>query len=227
LSMPATTVGANLEASGGGSLDAPAPSNLPVTITSNSPNVLLSNCQQVLGCTTTATDVGSQSITVVVPQGAGVGANGGFPGYYVQATAGSGTAVLTASAPGFISGSITVTLAPSAFVLVGANGVGGQIAASVGSTVNLTVNTVVLDANLAPTQILFEPVRGGITPSVAVTSDSSAGVVTNSPVAIAGGNNTGTVSINAVSAGTANITAATPAGFTTPSSGNTLQMVIQ
>ena len=227
LLMVTPTVGGNLEAPGAGSLDAPAPSNLPVTITSDNPNVLLSNCQQILGCTgTAATDVGSQSILVVVPLGNGVNSVG-FPNYYVQALANSGTATLTASAPGFNPGFITVTLAPAALVISGPNGYGGNFGAQLGNgTASLAVSAVVLDANLAPTQIPPQAVRGGFSASVAVTSDSPAAVVVGSPVSVNAGSSSVPVVLQLEATGVADISVATPSGFTTPSSGNQLSITI-
>lgn len=229
LAMSETTLGGNLEWLGSGALTAPAPSNLQLTITSSDPTkVLLSNCGQALGCTSPATTAGSQSITVTVPQGGGVNS---FPNFYAQGVAISGTAQLTASAPGFASGSITVTLAPSGLVISGANGVGQNVSASVNSSINLAVTAVVLDPNtLAPTS-LVQPVSGALSPSlsVTVTSNNSDAVVTNSPVPVPAGTSSGTVTVQtgSTSGVTAIIGVPTPSGFTTPSTGNALGVVIQ
>jgi hypothetical protein len=215
--MIETTIGGNLEVPAAGALDAPSPSNLPVTIVSNSPNVLLSTSPGALG---------TDSITVTVPTGAGVNSIG-FPTYYVQALSNSGTAQLTASAPGFRPGTITVSLAPAGFVLIGPNGVGADfgILRSAGS-VNLTVSAVVLDpATLVPTPIL-QQVRGGMTAAVTVVSDSAAAVVSGSPVMVPAGSASGVVTLQLQTTGVANISVVTPAGFTMPVSGAQLSATI-
>jgi hypothetical protein len=223
LRMTVTTIGANLEVEGSGALDVPAPSDLPVTITSgDKTKVLLS---------TSPTGTGSQSITVTVPAGKGVNAFG-FPSYYVYALTKSGTVTLTASAPApFKSSTFSVTLAPAGFVIDGGNGVGIDVGTMLGRDVTLTVSAYVLDpSSLAP--LIPEALSGGLaaSPSVAVTSDNPAGVVSGSPVVIASGNASGTATLHAASSGTATVTAATPStpkGFTTPSSGTSLKVVIQ
>jgi Divergent InlB B-repeat domain len=219
--MIVTTIGNNLEVPAAGALDVPAPNcnnsgGLPVKIASNNSNVLLS---------TSATAAGSSSITVTVPAGSGVNSIG-FPTYYVQAKAKSGTATLTASdagspACGFRSGTITVTLAPAGFALDGGNGVGQHIGTSTGHNASLTVSGYVLDPTTLVPQ-LAEAIRGGIspTPSVTVTS-SPAGLISGSPVVIGAGSISGTVTVLANSPGTITVTAATPstpAGFDTPGS---------
>jgi hypothetical protein len=238
LAMSETTIGSNLEVLASGALTAPAPNyngtgGLPVTITSSDPTkVLLSNCGQVLGCTSPATTAGSQSITVTVSAGGGVSS---FPNFYVQAVANSGTATLTASAPGFASGSITVTLAPSGFVISGANGVGQNVSLSVGSNcspaascVALTISAAVLTNTLAPTQI-YQAVMGGLSPSVTVTDSNTsvAAIQSANPVPIPAGSSSGTVTVQGVATGNATITAVAPSGFSTPSTGNALGVVVQ
>jgi hypothetical protein len=221
--MNPTTIGSNLEVGATGALDASVPSDLTVTISSSDKTkVLLS---------TSPTGTGSQSITVTVPAGKGVNAFG-FPSYYVYALTKSGTVTLTASAPApFKSSTFSVTLAPAGFVIDGGNGVGIDVGTMLGRDVTLTVSAYVLDpSSLAP--LIPEALSGGLaaSPSVAVTSDNPAGVVSGSPVVIASGNASGTATLHAASSGTATVTAATPStpkGFTTPSSGTSLKVVIQ
>lgn len=215
LRMVQTLIGNNLEVPATGALDVPAPGDLTVTISSNSTNVLLS---------TSPTAMGTQSITVIVPNGSGVNASN-FPFYYVQARASSGTAQLTASAPGFNPGSITVNLAPSGFVIIDSGGVGAGFGVQlVAGTTNVNLNPVLLDATGAPTQIV-QQVAGGLAPSVTVSSDSSAVAVT-SPVVISGGSSGVTLTWTLQSKGTANITLGTPTGFTTLTSGNPISVSV-
>src|SRR4029079_16754935 len=114
LRMIESTVGKNLQVLASGALDAPAPDNLQVMISSDSPNVLLSLTENLQG---------SSSITAPITVGAGVNSIG-FPNYFVQALASSGTATLTVSVPGYASSTLQVTLAPSGIVIAGTNGIG-------------------------------------------------------------------------------------------------------
>jgi hypothetical protein len=224
LRMQITTVGINLEVPATGALDAAFGQNLTVTITSSDKTKAL--------LSTTAGGAGSQSIQLTIPAGQGVNAIG-FPTYYVIALKNSGTITLTASASApagnpFKSTSITVNLAPSGFVIDGGNGLGKSVGVLLGSNLNLTVTTYALDGTtLAPKYL--EPLAGGLSASVAVSSNSGAGVISGSPVTIPGGSATGTLTLNAKAKGTATVTVTkptTPAGFSTPSSGNQLQVFI-
>jgi hypothetical protein len=135
---------------------------------------------------------------------------------------------LTASAPGYLSTSTTLTLAPSGFVISGPNGVGATFGTSLGNgSIDLSVGVVVLDAaTLAPTAI-FEALRGGIVASVAVTSSGAAVIAPDSsPVIIGAGNISGSVTLQLQTTGQATVTVATPPGFTTPSFGNQLTVII-
>jgi hypothetical protein len=233
-----TTIGSNLEVPGTVSLDAPAPNctngGLTLTISSgDTTKVLLS---------TSPTASGSPSIQVVVSAG-----QFSTPpaAYYVQALANTvfpAQALLTVSFPsggcGFSPGpGTTVNLAPAGFVISGVNGVGQEVSARVGDNVPLTVSPAVLDATtLAPIEVCNDAaicaVSGGLSVSVNVTS-SPAGVVSGTPVTVgfSGGIASLPVTVTAVSSGqTATLTAATPSkpsGFSTPSPGNQLNVVIQ
>ncbi len=206
------TIGNNLEVQATGSLDGPSPTDLQVTITSDNPSVWLS---------TSPFTPGAQTLNLTVPAGSGVNAIG-FPAYYIQALASSGTAHLTISAPGYLTTTSSVTLAPSALVLSGPNGVGANFGTLLtNGSVGLQVIAVVLDSTGSPSQIL-QQVRGGLSPSVTVTSDSPAAVVSGSPLTIAAGTSSGSVTLQLQAKGTANISATTPPGFTTPAFGTHL-----
>jgi hypothetical protein len=214
--MVQSTIGKDLQVVASGALDAPAPSDVQVTISSNNPNVLLS---------TSPTVVGSSSITGTVFAGAGVNSIG-FPTYYVQALANSGTATLTASAPGFASTTFVVTLAPSGFVITGPNGIGANFGVlMMNGNVTLSVFANVLDPNtLAPT-LLSESIRAGVI--VAVTSNSSGvAVIQNSPVTFNAGDTSATVTLTPTGPGQAVISVLAPSGFTAPSNGAQLTVTV-
>ncbi len=79
---------------------------LTVTIKlSSAANMLLSS---------TATAVGTQSITVHVAAG-----QTSLPTFYAQATGATGTPVITATAPGYSNGTATTTIVPSGFTVFG------------------------------------------------------------------------------------------------------------
>ena len=206
------TIGNNLEVQAAGALDGPSPTDLQVTITSDNPSVWLS---------ASPITPGAQTLNLTVPAGSGVNAIG-FPAYYIQALASSGTTHLTISAPGYLTTTSSVTLAPSALVLSGPNGVGANFGTLLtNGSVGLQVIAVVLDSTGSPSQIL-QQVRGGLSPSVTVTSDSPAAVVSGSPLTIAAGTSSGSVTLQLQAKGTANISATTPPGFTTPAFGTHL-----
>lgn len=207
-------VGQNLQIGTFGSLNTPAGDNgLTVTFTSNNANVLVSSDPAAAG---------SSSTSVFVP--AGKGLNGiGFPTVYVQALAGAtGTATITASTSdgSFASGNKTVTVAPSAFVISSPNGLGADFAtihSTAGNPTNpttLSVMSYALNGSLAET---MEPVRGGLSVSVAVSSSSTPiGTINNSPVLFTGGVSGGQVSFQpGTTVGVATITVAQPSGFST------------
>ncbi len=224
LLAPTAYVGQNLQVSASGSFDVPAPDNLQVIITSDNPNVRLSS---------SPTANGASSIMVIVPTGSGM--SGTFPTYYIQGLAASGTAQLSATVKklnntdaGFQSVPVSVTLRPAGFVLIAPNNnVGGSYAVSVNTGVSISVRSVLLDPGTLAPDAVYEVIRGGYSASVPVTSDSPAGVVTNSPAAIAANSGSGqiTVQAGALSGQSALLSAGTPAGFSTPSSGNTLTLI--
>jgi hypothetical protein len=218
LRLTQTLIGKNLQISGSGALDVPAPSDLPVTITSNDPNVVLS---------ASPTGAGSSTLSLTVFQGGGVNSIG-FPNYYIQALSDSGTAQLTVSAPGFASSNITVTQSPSGFVIEGPNGIGGNFGVVlVNGDVALTVRAAVLDRNTGNPLLLYQPVRGGFSTTVDITS-SAPGVATliGPPLQVLGGNAVGAVTLHPQAPGQTTINVTTPAGYVTPASGNRFMVTV-
>ncbi len=217
LRMPISTIGQNLEVQATGSLEAATQNGVMVTVTSLDPNnVLLS---------TSPTAVGSASIQLLILPGNGLNGSG-FPQYYVQALGGAGTVQLQASAAGYSSTLTTVTLAPSAFVLAGNNNVGNPFSVPLAQgTQGLTMYAMVLNSSGVPS--LVQQVRGGLSPSIPVGSDSPAAAVLGSPFNIAGGGSTTAFTLQLQSLGVANISVAQPVGFTTPSFGGTIQLTVQ
>ena len=173
-------------------LGAPAPAGTVVTFTSNNPSLVL--------LSTSPSDAGSTSIAIPVPT------NGFIGTYYIQAFASSGTATITASAPGFASHTGTITLTPSGVVLGDGITPGNMVFG----------NTVVVSlAQLDPVTNAFAQVQqlaGGLSPVSVAMSTNIAGATITTPVAI----NAGTDSVNALLTGSGfgTVTALTPPGFT-------------
>ena len=210
-----TTIGANLQLPASGSLNVSAPSTLNITITSSNPNAVL--------LATSATAAGQQSITVSIPAYSGL--NGaGFPTFYVQGLQSSGGATLTASASGWVSGTIQVAVGPSGFVLNSPNGVGADFGTTIGSP-NTTLNVMpyLLDPNNNDAPLRNQALAGGLTETVYVTSGNTAvGTILGSPVSIGGGSSSGNISFQPVGVGVTTLTLTEPSGFSSPSSGATL-----
>ncbi len=211
LNLAAPTVGANLEILASGALTAPAPADgVQITLTSNNPNVLLSS-------DTTGTTAGAQSISIFVPPTNGYQGKG-FPAFYVQALAASGTAQITASATGWDPATVTVNLAPSGITLASANGIGQDLGVSLSSGNNATI--IVNPWQLNATTLLPErsqAVRGGLTLTVPVSSGTPAvGTVTDSPATLAGGTTGVALTFHPTALGTTLLQATEPSGFNTP-----------
>jgi hypothetical protein len=179
-------------------LGAVPPTSRTLTLTSGSAALLLA--------TTSAGPFG-QSITLPLTAGSFT-----VPGFSIQALAGSGTAQITASAPGYSNGTSTVTLTPSGIVWQS-----GSFSTTAGAA---NTNLTVLAAQLSPTTLTaqsFQNIRTGSSVSVSVTSSvTTVGTIVTSPVTINAGANTATLSFHPVSSGVTNLVITTPTGFATP-----------
>ncbi|WNG56389.1 hypothetical protein F0U59_17670 [Archangium gephyra] len=202
LSINSATVGKDLRTSSNGSLAAPAPAgNLQITFTSaDASKVLLA---------TTAGGPGSGSITLQV--GAG---DSSIPTFYIYGLEGSGTVQLTATAPGYARGTATVTLRPSGFYFSTTSITATSFDTNKSVSIALgMLNPVTLAADLGS-----QPLRPGVSTSVAVTSSNEAvGVITTSPVTFSAGESSNTTSFDPLGGGSTTLTLIHPAGFTVPS----------
>jgi hypothetical protein len=189
------TIGHNLEVQGSCSLGQfPPAAGVDVKLTSSSGLLLAVN----------PTDTGSTSITIHVPS-----TSSSFT-YYLQAVGTAGTAPLyTATASGYSEGSGTVTIAPSAAVILGpfafSQFAGFPVPVTAGSTADFTVAIGMLDSsgNLVTQQAL----AGGLSVVVNLTdSNAAAGTIApTSPVTVPGGSS----GVNVI------FTAATTSGLST------------
>ena len=214
--VTSATVGQNLEAPITITFIPALPNALTVTITSSDPG------QVILGG---AASVGMGTLSSTVSSGTGSIST------WVQATGSIGSVItITASAPGYVSGTGTATIARSGFVVSGTSGIGGNFATYLGVTTTLTVASARLDASS-----LFvenQPVIPGLTVNVPVSTDqSSIGTITGSPAVFTGNTNTATVNFVAGSTNTGSTTVtAGPVvspSFTTPAAGASLIVTVQ
>jgi hypothetical protein len=197
-------VGKDLQTEAQAILSGPPAGPIDVTVASQDSGVLL--------LSKTPTGPGSPSITMTLQAGFTV-----TPVFYLQALANSGSANYRASAPGFGEKIGTVSLAPSGVVIAGPFGVGAPSFPTTPGAPNttITVHPALLDQAL--NYVGVQPVRGGLSVDVAVTSSNQlVGRVTNSPVTIASGSDTATTEFDPLNAGTTALTAEVPPGFSAP-----------
>ena len=175
-------------------------------------------------------NVGQQSAGATISEGLATVST------FVQGLADTGTVTITASAPGYTNGTSTITLAPSGFVVAGPNGVGAQVTTFQGTTTPYTVSAARL--NSAGAFVEAQQLRGGFSTTVPVASSVTtvASVMSTdtvpvpvSSVDITGPNQSGTVNVVASGAnsGSTDIIASAPLGFTTPTSGASVNVVVQ
>jgi hypothetical protein len=203
------SVGQNLETQVSINFPTPDQPGSVITISSSNPAVML-----IVG----QGGVPTQTLTFTDTPG---GQNS--IGVFVQGVASSGTAILTVSCSGYNTGSGTITATPSGFVLSGPNGIGvPSFSAGQGVSTTLTVTAARLDSSF--NYVESQSLAPNVSVNVAVTSaPTSVGTISSSPLAFSSGLTSLTTQFNAVSVGTATLTAVVPAGFSTPAnSGNVL-----
>jgi hypothetical protein len=190
------TVGKNLSQQGVIILPATPSTDLTVTLTVASGQLALS---------ANGTDSGSSTINVVIPAGTINGT------YYMYGLDTTGTATVSAVAPGYVTSTGTLTLVPSGVIIYGTLGASG-ITASAGGAVTINVSTAKLD----PAGIAVLPLAGGQTITASLSSsDTNVGTVP-ATASITGGADTATFAFTAKAAGSTVLSVGTPSGYTTP-----------
>ena len=215
------TIGKNLQTSTRINLDSPVPGDpqdpnafVFITITSNDPSkVIFSNLEGKQG---------SGSIQLKVPAGFNR-----TPPFYVQALASAGSVTYSATGNGYGSALGTVTLSPSGFVLISPTGRGTNFTVTTGAANQvLTVSSARLDAGL--NFVEYQNVRGEFGVNIQVLSDSTvAGVITQSPINITGAAGSATTQFDPQAPGGSAITITTPAGFSTPTQGSGVAVIVK
>jgi trimeric autotransporter adhesin len=195
-----TTTGVNLESYTYVSLPVAPPTGVTVTVTSSGPAIAtISNTGTVVGGTTlTFTNVTSSGVGYV----------------YIQGQT-AGTTTLTVSAPGYTSGSGTVSVLPSGFTLYYDSSFSTT---TLSSPTTVTVYTASLNPGALTVNQVNLPLNPGLAPiNVPVTSSSTAvGAITTSPVVFHAGDSNDATTFQPMAAGMSNITLGTPAGYSTP-----------
>ena len=87
---------------------------------------------------------------------------------FVQALANSGTVTVTASAPGYQTGTASITLANSGFVIAGPNGMGAAFTVARGTSTPLAVSAGLLDPS--GVLVVSQQVRSGFSANVPLSS---------------------------------------------------------
>jgi hypothetical protein len=201
------TVGQHLEASANVFLSTAAPAGgLPVTLTVDAASI--GHVQLAVN----ATDAGSNTITVTIPQGQTGGA------YWVYALESSGTATYTAIAPGYGSGHDTAFFAPSAVILVGSALGGSSVSSSAGpQTLTVITNQLTTDGQNTPQLGSAQALAGNVPLTVMLgNNNGAAGTLSAASVNIPPGQTSGTVTFTPKATGNATISIAEPAGWTVP-----------
>jgi hypothetical protein len=194
-----SNLGQNLQVDGESiSLGAAPTSGETLTLTSGSAAVLLA---------TAPAGPFSQSITLPLTAG-----SFSVPAFSMQGLASTGSALLTASAPGYNNGTFTVALTPSAIEWNSGN---------FSTTTFSTDSTLsIVSYQLSPATLTAQSsqnLRTGLSVSVTITSsDATIGTILASPVTVNPDSNVTSVVFHPVAAGTVNLVITTPAGFTTP-----------
>ncbi len=209
--ISSAAIGQNLQAPVTVTLSPPASSNTQVTITSSSPSQVLISAQQGSG----------PSVTVPVSAGTTSFA------VYAQGLANSGSTTISASAPGYGTGTGVITLFPSAFVLAGPISVASTLTTGEYGTAQFNVSAARLDAsgNFAEVQ----QVRGGENVPVQVTvANPNLGSVSPARLTFTAGSATLSAGFIAGStAGSTTLTVNEPAGFSSPAgSANQLPVTV-
>ena len=177
------------------------PTPVDVTVTISAPAVAtISNSLTTAGVTTlTFKAVTSAFVGTIYLQGQSVG-----------------TATLTQTAAGYTTGSGTMTVAPSGFAYYGTPNISTT---TFSSPSTITVYTAVLNPGSLTIQNFQLPLNPGVGPVTVPVVDSNlpVGTLSSSALVFNTGDSYQQTAFTPVSAGSANITLGTPAGFSTPS----------
>jgi hypothetical protein len=203
ITTPNITVGRNLEMYTSVRLPQPAPeSGVQVTLTSDDPRRLLFSAQP--------DKAGSATLSLTVRPHLSE-----TPEFWVQALGDSGEATYTISGPDIGSAKGTVTLAPSAILILGPSRVPIYPTTPRGNPIRVTILSAALDSSKKVVSEQF--VAGGSQLEVELAnSNPQVGKLGASKLTLEGGSSTARTSFQPVAEGDSALAAIQPQGFTAP-----------
>jgi len=163
---------------------------------------VVSNSPAIATVSTSATATGSAGVSFS-------GITSSTPNFYIQGIS-IGTTTLTVSAPGYADTTIHVTVGPSGFIMDSTS-----FSTSIGNDTTVTIAPAVLDST-SLNFVALQPLRGGLTVQVPMSTDAPSSGTISSPVSFTGNQAAGNATFHAIANGTVNITVGTPTGFSTP-----------
>ena len=202
--VPASvTVGRNLQVSTRLTLKEQAPfSGLEVTLTSDDPGRLRFSKRP--------DGAGSPSIVLEVNPGVRQS-----PEFWVQGFSDSGDVTYTAAAPGFGSSKGTVTLTPSAIVIIGPFKTPKFPTTPRAGASRITIHSARLDSSLKFVE--QQAVAGGMSAKVTINgSNPAVGTLATSQLSIAGGYGGASTQFQPLAMGESTFSLSAPPGFSTP-----------
>lgn len=202
-SLNSGTVGKDLQTSASVSLPVQPKDPPSIIITSSDP--------EKVRVSTNRTDNPVTSITLAR-------ASGFSNQFFVHGFADQGSAVLTASAAGFQSATVTVPLAPSGFVISAPFSSGNFTTTSLSPATTFTVSPAVLE----PSTLAYrtgQMLRGGLPPVsvLLVSSDTQVAAIAGSPLIFNAGDSNKTGEFRPVAPGSTIVSVTPPSGFAIPS----------
>ena len=224
------TIGKDLQTHGSLLLGEAAPAGgVAATVTSSDPTRLL--------LASSANEIGSRTITLIIPVGEV------SKSYFLQALGDSGSVSYQAVAPGYRDRTGIISLAPSGFVLTGPEGPPDEAEvlrpeAPVGphgllsSLAKATPETIrIYPVYLDPkthrgADITVQPIRAGISASIALNNSNPAIGTASPSITIPGGLDQAEAEFRPLSAGSTVLSLSTPEGFVKPSNATTLKVVV-
>ncbi|HEU5403844.1 MAG TPA: hypothetical protein VFU86_20985, partial [Terriglobales bacterium] len=196
----AFTIGKDLQTSNAVTLNTKPSSPVTVTVTSNSP--------AIAALTTDPSVAGSGTLTFN-------NISTSTPSFYIQGMS-LGSTTLTVTAPGYATTTVYVTVHPSGFAWVTPN-------FSVDPNKDKTVS--IAPAVLDPVSLNFvklQPLRGGASATVGLTSSNTAIGTVTTPVTFTGNQAAGTATFHSIVDGQTALSTVAPAGFSTPTTFGTI-----
>ncbi len=214
LVVPDATVGSRLETPATVTLrEAASDKGVEITLRSSDPARLLLSAAQDLA--------GTPSLMLQVRPG-----RRESPEFWLQGLASAGTVSVTATAPLLGNGAGTVTLTPSAIIIAGPLR-GSQFVTTSGAQPSvIRLFSVRLDSSLQFAE--DQAVAGGSSVRVQViSSNPSAGIISDSPLEITGGTNVAATQFHPAGEGETTISAVAPPGFSASSKLTTINASVR